>query len=280
MPLSQRELDLLDARGRDLEKRSRLLLGADVSGIRGPAAKAAALSGYLSAIEGKVPTSYDDMVKQQKEADARAALEAQAGARAEAAAAARQQKLDDMKAERDWKAQQAALERQSRERMKRQEIKAKPAPRDPVADHLAKKQAENAIKMEKDARVREEGYQKTLREVQRARQVIAKYGNDLFGPYQTSGFNQTIGKFTGSDAQKGRELYQQTMKEMELAAAEAMRGTGAITENERATLRGTVGADVSDQEQALEILKRLEENARARRPLWGAAMEEADDVAE
>lgn len=277
MPLSQRELDLLDARGRDLEKRSRLLLGADVSGIRGPAAKAAALSGYLSAIEGKVPTSYDDMVKQQKEADARAALEAQAGARADAAAAARQQKLDDMKAERDWKAQQAALERQSRERMKRAEAATRRDPLQVEAGKMALKEQSAADKL---AREREEGYQATLRDVQRARQVIAQHGNDLFGPYQTSGFNQTIGKFAGTDAQKGRELYQQTLKALEMSAASAMKGQGQITESERAILRGTVGADVSDQEQALEILKRLEENARARRPLWGAAMEEADDVAE
>lgn len=122
-----RELELLGARGSDLERRTNLLLGADVSGIRGPAAKAAALSGYLSALDGKQPSSYDDLLKQQREADARAALEAQARAKAEAAAAERQQKLADMEAERKRKAQQAALDRQARIQAAREAAAARAA---------------------------------------------------------------------------------------------------------------------------------------------------------
>ena len=155
MPTPQ-EIALLEARGRDLEKRSRLLLGADVSGIRGPAGKAAALSGYLSALDGKVPTNYDDMLKAQQAADARAALEAKQ-------AADRQRELD----------------KEARENARRMaEIKAR-------QDFEAKQNAADRAqrKAEADARARQEAEDRKAREEEKAsalRPMPPKMGDQLY----------------------------------------------------------------------------------------------------
>ncbi|WP_299081614.1 hypothetical protein [uncultured Paraglaciecola sp.] len=182
-----------------------------------------------------------------------------------------QSRYDAEQAQLSAQAEQSRLDRAAKESeskrrydqtfaQRERAIQARP----PQETTQQKKAAALDAKREEGYRANAEGAIEFKRQVAQLQPLIDKYGDELFGPLEGGGgIYEGAAKLFGTDVARARDEYDAILSALELGVAKMkLKGSGVITEGERAIARQTVPArSISDKEAANAIIKQLNEEA-------------------